>query len=140
MTRPEVTGRRAHHGAAPAILKEKEDEDDADEPDVSETKRKVMTKRRAPHLPALKPSALALRAPRKPRRKPDRKPASVPVREGEVDAFSIAEFCRRHRISVATFYKKPDQMPKTFQIGVRRLVSKEAAAEWRRKMEKKANS
>jgi hypothetical protein len=59
---------------------------------------------------------------------------------GEVDAFSVEEFCRRHRISVQLFYKNRTQMPRTFNIGARVLISKEAAAAWRRERERAAQA
>jgi hypothetical protein len=49
----------------------------------------------------------------------------------DFDAFSIAEFCRRHRVSVQLFYKMRDQMPATFRLGSRVLISREAATAWR---------
>ena len=54
-----------------------------------------------------------------------------------VDAYSIAEFCRRHSISVPLFYKLKAQGkgPVTFYAGVRQLVSREAAARWRAERE-----
>ena len=60
----------------------------------------------------------------------------------EVDAFSVAEFCKRHRISPQLFYKFKDQMPATFRIGTRVLISREAATACRRERERatKANS
>jgi len=51
------------------------------------------------------------------------------------DAYSVREFCARHRISVAVFYKYPGMMPATFSVGSRRLISREAAAAWRRERE-----
>jgi predicted DNA-binding transcriptional regulator AlpA len=53
-------------------------------------------------------------------------------------AFSIPEFCRRHGISRAHFYNlsKNGQGPALMRVGRRTLVSAEAAAEWRRRMEK----
>ena len=33
------------------------------------------------------------------------------------------------------FYKRPDLMPDTFNIGKRRLISREAAARWRAERE-----
>jgi len=54
----------------------------------------------------------------------------------EVDAFSVAEFCKRHRISVQLFYKFKDKMPVTFRIGTRVLISREAAARWRAQRER----
>jgi hypothetical protein len=47
------------------------------------------------------------------------------------DAFSISEFCRRHGISIQAFYKYEHEMPVTFRVGSRRLISREAAAAWR---------
>ena len=41
--------------------------------------------------------------------------------------YSIEEFCRRHRLSLQMFYKRPDLMPDTFNVGKRRLISREAA-------------
>jgi hypothetical protein len=55
----------------------------------------------------------------------------------DADAYSIDEFCKRHRISVQLFYKlKPQGLaPATFNAGTRVLVSKEAAARWRAERE-----
>ena len=53
----------------------------------------------------------------------------------EADAYSIEEFCRRHRLSLQMFYKRPDLMPDTFNVGKRRLISREAAARWRAERE-----
>ena len=50
---------------------------------------------------------------------------------------SIAEFCRRHNISPA-FYFKLQQLgigPRVMRIGRRILISNEAAAAWRRERE-----
>jgi hypothetical protein len=55
--------------------------------------------------------------------------------EEMIDAYTIEEFCRRHRISYPSFYKHRDLMPPTFTVGTRRLISREAAAKWRRKRE-----
>jgi hypothetical protein len=59
------------------------------------------------------------------------------------DAYSIDEFCARHRISPQLFYKlKPQNlMPVTFNVGSRVLISREAAAAWRhaREQESQAN-
>lgn len=61
----------------------------------------------------------------------ERKPATA----ADVDAFSIAEFCKRHGISPQLFYKFKCDMPPVFRIGARVLVSKEAAARWRAERE-----
>jgi len=52
------------------------------------------------------------------------------------DAYSVAEFCSRHRISVQLFYKTRKQMPRTFNVGTRVLISREAATAWRRGRER----
>jgi hypothetical protein len=66
-----------------------------------------------------------------------RKIALVDVAD-DADAFTVNEFCARHRISVAMFYKIRKQMPRTFNVGARVLISKEAAAAWRRERERAA--
>jgi hypothetical protein len=55
----------------------------------------------------------------------------------DADAYSIDEFCARHRISPQLFYKLKPQglMPATFNVGARVLISREAAAAWRRARE-----
>ncbi|MCK1497013.1 hypothetical protein [Bradyrhizobium sp. 188] len=55
----------------------------------------------------------------------------------DADAFSINEFCARHRISRQLFYKAQQEglMPVTFKLGTRVLISREAAAAWRRARE-----
>jgi hypothetical protein len=49
----------------------------------------------------------------------------------DADAYSVDEFCARHRISPQLFYKFRKQMPVTFNVGTRVLISREAAAAWR---------
>ena len=58
----------------------------------------------------------------------------------DADAFTVNEFCARHRISVQLFYKNRKQMPRSFNIGARVLISKEAAAAWRREREQAARA
>ena len=55
-------------------------------------------------------------------------------------AYSFQEFCRLHSISRAFLYKmiKSGRGPKILKIGTRSLITAEAAAEWRRKMESAA--
>jgi hypothetical protein len=69
-----------------------------------------------------------------------RKTAQLDPAADDVDAFSIEEFCRRHRISVQLFYKFREQMPRTFNVGSRVLISREAAAAWRREREQAADA
>jgi predicted DNA-binding transcriptional regulator AlpA len=53
------------------------------------------------------------------------------------DAFSILEFCARHGMSRSAFYNslKAGQGPRVMKVGSRVMVSREAAAEWRRERE-----
>jgi predicted DNA-binding transcriptional regulator AlpA len=53
------------------------------------------------------------------------------------DAFSILEFCARHGMSRSAFYNslKAGQGPRLMRVGTRVMVSREAAAEWRRERE-----
>ena len=54
----------------------------------------------------------------------------------DVAADPIPEFCRQHRMGVATYYKLPlDLRPQEIRIGKKVLISREAAAAWRRRME-----
>lgn len=52
-------------------------------------------------------------------------------------ALSIIEFCRAHGISRPTYYnlKKKGLTPREMEVGARRLISQEAAADWRRERE-----
>jgi len=59
------------------------------------------------------------------------------VKREKRDAVSIADFCEGHGISVALYYKLKDQgqTPVEMEVGSRKLISKEAAAAWRRARE-----
>lgn len=52
-------------------------------------------------------------------------------------AYSILEFCEAHGISRAQFYVllKAGQGPRVMRVGGRRLISEEAAADWRKERE-----
>lgn len=54
----------------------------------------------------------------------------------EPPAYSISEFCQAHGIGRSFFYKllQDGRGPRTMQLGRRRLVSREEAAEWRKRM------
>ncbi|MGY8639187.1 hypothetical protein RAD15_42690 [Bradyrhizobium sp. 14AA] len=54
--------------------------------------------------------------------------------QDDTDAYSVDEFCARYRISRTLFYKLKSKglMPATFKLGTRVLISREAAADWRR--------
>ena len=58
----------------------------------------------------------------------------------DVQAQTVEEFCQSHRISRGTFYNllKEDRGPRVMKVGARTLVSAEAAADWRRRMEQAA--
>lgn len=53
-------------------------------------------------------------------------------------AYDIRDFCDYHKISKSHFYNllKKNLAPKMMSVGRRKLISEEAAAEWRRAMEK----
>lgn len=52
-------------------------------------------------------------------------------------AFSVSEFCRAYGIGRNKFYEelKAGRGPKTFRVGRRRLISRESADAWIRKLE-----
>jgi hypothetical protein len=70
-----------------------------------------------------------------------RKPAQLSA-ANDADAYSVEEFCTRHRISPQLFYKLKPQglMPATFNVGTRVLISREAATAWRREREHAAQA
>jgi hypothetical protein len=53
----------------------------------------------------------------------------------EQDAYTILEFCKRHRISVSTFHKlrKEGRGPELMWPGSQCRITREAAAAWREK-------
>jgi hypothetical protein len=55
----------------------------------------------------------------------------------ERDAYSISEFCRRHNISHGTYYnlKNRGLGPREARAMSRVIITKEAAADWRRARE-----
>ena len=57
-------------------------------------------------------------------------------------AFSVAEFCREHGISRGLFYNmlREGRGPRVIKAGRRTLISREAAEEWRRRMEAAAQA
>ena len=56
--------------------------------------------------------------------------------------FSIADFCSQHGISRAKFYQLLAEglAPTSFLVGRRRLITQEAARDWRGKMEARSAS
>ena len=67
---------------------------------------------------------------------PTRKPVSGAVIEPPA-AYSVPEFCDLHRFSRAHLYKlwKDGLGPDRMRVGGRTLISAEAAARWRQRME-----
>jgi hypothetical protein len=63
--------------------------------------------------------------------------SKVTAGDGDADAYRLVDFCRRHGISLAMFYKLKSKglAPAIFYVGNRVLISREAAAEWRRARE-----
>jgi predicted DNA-binding transcriptional regulator AlpA len=55
----------------------------------------------------------------------------------QIQAYDIPQFCTSHNISRALFYKllNEGKAPSLMKVGRRTLISVEAAAEWRRRME-----
>jgi hypothetical protein len=55
----------------------------------------------------------------------------------DLDAYGVKEFCRKHDISTGFLYAewRHGRGPRFMQAGDRRLISREAAADWRREME-----
>jgi predicted DNA-binding transcriptional regulator AlpA len=53
------------------------------------------------------------------------------------DAYGIETFCAAHNISRSTFYNlmRAGEAPRLIRIGSRVLISREAAADWRRERE-----
>ncbi len=52
--------------------------------------------------------------------------------------YTVNQFCKSHNISRSMFYKqmKLGQGPRVMQVGRRRMISNEAAADWRQQMER----
>jgi len=50
-----------------------------------------------------------------------------------IEAFTISQFCEAHNFSRAFFYilKKKGQAPKIVELGGKRLITREAAEQWR---------
>jgi hypothetical protein len=130
MARPEVTGKRI--GTTPVKPKRPagpttaadgaiEPSDEADEapPSVSDAHCA-----HGPSLPEATPESEVKK----------KKPPVKLVRVLETPlAFSVEEFCRAHNISVGFFYEllKRGEAPEIMKLGIRTLISHEAAARWR---------
>lgn len=60
----------------------------------------------------------------------------------ERGAWSVDEFCKAHDFGRVKFYEllKEGRGPRIMKIGKRTLISVEAAAEWRRRMEQETEA
>jgi hypothetical protein len=60
----------------------------------------------------------------------------------EREAYTIEEFCRSHGFSRAHYFNvaREGRGPRIMRVGARVLISKEAAAEWRRTREAAAEN
>lgn len=65
------------------------------------------------------------------------KPGAVVPRS----AFTVDQFAKEHGISRTRYFalQKEGLGPRTFKVGARTLISTEAAAEWRAKMEQRSS-
>ena len=52
--------------------------------------------------------------------------------------YTVTQFCKTHHISRSMFYKQLQlgEGPRLMHVGRRRLISNEAAAEWRQRKER----
>lgn len=151
MARREVTGRKPgvtadliERGSGPPELDDDETEDDdadGDEPDNDQDDDEP-SQHDEPAAQAVAPLPPIRGPPRRAPKKAAKKARPKPVPLDNADAFSIPDFCKSNGFSVQLFYKFEDDMPDTFSIGKRRLISREAAARWRaqREAESKAKA
>jgi hypothetical protein len=77
------------------------------------------------------------RTTRRRRRRAHRARDPPPDEDADADAFSIAQFCRRHAISQSLYFtlQAAGLGPRTMKVGGRVLISREAARAWRRARE-----
>lgn len=66
----------------------------------------------------------------------------IAVAQLEPAVCTVPEFCKRHRISISTYHKlkKEGRGPRVMQPGAQARITREAAADWRKKMEAEATS
>jgi|SRR6516165_11511123 len=76
----------------------------------------------------------------RPARRRAHRARAPPDDDAGADAFSIKEFCRRHAISESFFFQlqAAGLGPRTMKVGARTLISREAAAAWRKRRERAA--
>jgi hypothetical protein len=70
------------------------------------------------------------------KRKGTKKKPRTSIGDEEADAASIPTFCRRHGISVSTYYNIPiEARPREAVVNGRVLITREASADWRAERE-----
>ncbi len=59
----------------------------------------------------------------------------------QTEVYSLNHFCKTHGISRGTFYNlvKEGRAPRIARVGRKVLITREAAAEWRSKIEKRSD-
>ncbi len=62
---------------------------------------------------------------------------STPVRSADPATYTVTTFCQEHNISRSYLYRlwNEGRGPRRTKLGRRTLISREAAADWRRQME-----
>jgi hypothetical protein len=137
MARPEVTGRKPRVTAARAKRRAKHAEASDDQ---THNETDVASDDEASGEQEADPTANEESGEQEPT--PHREPVPqaydrLPPIRGPPAAYSIAEFCRAHRISQSMYFKMRNQGlgPREMAVGSRRLISQEAAAEWRKARE-----
>ena len=57
--------------------------------------------------------------------------------DDEYGAYTVAQFCERHNISLGFYYtlRNRNEGPREMRVGKKVLISREAAADWRRQTE-----
>jgi hypothetical protein len=74
---------------------------------------------------------------RKPKTDKKKRPGKWRKKPPEAAAYTIEEFCAAHRLSPAMYFKLKTQGlgPREMEVGTRKIISGEAAADWRRARE-----
>jgi hypothetical protein len=140
MARPEVTGRKINAKTEREIDELIPGPSEEDEPEEGEPEQVDTDEAAASGPGRLRPEVTARKIGVKAATPNANRARGPPATDADADAFSIAEFCRRHGISPQLFYKFKHEMPVTFRVGTRVLISREAAAAWRRERETAART
>jgi hypothetical protein len=68
--------------------------------------------------------------------------STEPIQVTDPPVYSIAEFCETHRIARSFLYVllREGQGPRVMKLGRRTFITREAAAEWRARMERETQT